>query len=422
MTLPHINDLYLIGLLTSIGTAIIFSIKGLGLKGFSKVTAWFRKKIVYTVRIYQYDELFYILEAYLAKHHQVQYKDVEASIEWGSPIDNLSRMYPSGDDDDHSEESKKIHYKQEDNIFTIKWKEKRILVEKEREKEDKAVSVKERFFRQYKLTGYKCKDEINDFLETIFQEYEDAKPKQLVKIKTVNSYGEWRLFDDLRVKSFDKVFLPKGQKEILLQDIEDFSKAEEWYSKVGIPYKRGYCFHGVPGNGKTTLSLSLASKFRKDIHILNIGALDDDDALQRAFSSLKRNSILLIEDIDRSFVQREGKDVKVSFSCLLNALDGALSKHGLIVIITTNHIDRLDPALLRDGRIDTKIEIKNPDNEMISDYLTLFYDRNTILYETRDVCMASVQEICIRNKDSYQGAIRELKVYSGELTYKVNAE
>ena len=82
-----------------------------------------------------------------------------------------------------------------------------------------------------------------------------------------------------------------------------------------------------------------------------------DDTLIGLFGDINNDSILLLEDIDAYFIDRKAQDVNVSFSVLINCLDGVLSKgEGLIIFITANNPDRLDPALLRPGRIDKIIK------------------------------------------------------------------
>lgn len=410
MTLPQ--NTYLIAILMSTGSTLLMTLKQGPDAAFKHFKNWFRRKLVYTVRIYQYDELFYILEEYLSLNYQHQYKDVEASLEWSTDNNSPRNTAPALPTVGASQDSRQIYYKQEDNTFIINYKGKKILIEKASNTLEKAESIKQRFFRKYVLTGWRCKKEINELLGAIFREYETGRPKELVKVRVANSYGDWELFDDLHVKGVDKILLSDEFREMIVNDVDSFCTSEAWYKSVGIPYKRGYCFYGSPGNGKTTLSLALASYLNRDVHILNIGSMENDDRLQRCFSGIRKKSILLIEDIDKAFMHREAKQGRVTFSMLLNLLDGALSKHGLIVIITTNHIEQLDPALLRDGRMDMKVEIKNPDNRGISDYLSLFYQQPLTLRgnmpENERICMASIQEICVRNKESYNNALQEI--------------
>ena len=131
-------------------------------------------------------------------------------------------------------------------------------------------------------------------------------------------------------------------------------------------------FHGAPGGGKTSLAFAMAHLTNRNIFILNLSSLSNDVALARCFKYLEQNSILLIEDIDAAFVKRNDGE-QVSFSMLLNCLDGAMSKEDIITVITTNHVEKLDPALIRAGRIDLQVEIKYPSHIEVTEFLKNFY-------------------------------------------------
>ena len=139
----------------------------------------------------------------------------------------------------------------------------------------------------------------------------------------------------------------------------------DWYIKNGIPYRRGYLLHGPPGTGKTSFICAVAGHLKLNLCYLNLssGRLDDD-GLNRALNDAPGGSIILLEDIDAIFVQRhkvsqEREGRHVTFSGLLNALDGVRSQEGQIVFMTTNHIENLDPALLRPGRADYHALLNN---------------------------------------------------------------
>jgi chaperone BCS1 len=212
------------------------------------------------------------------------------------------------------------------------------------------------------------------------------------------------------------VILEEGLFEEIYQDMLEFKKAQDWYDSMGIPYRRGYLFHGDPGNGKTSFAITLAGKLRSDLGTINISNLSDDQRLIEAFHQADDRSIILLEDIDACFSKerKPSDDNKgVTFSGLLNAIDGVLSKPGRIVIMTTNHIERLDPALIRPGRADVHIEIKNPSHAQIEKMIRRFYPEVTDgevraflkAIPERSVGMSVVQSICLANKRSVQGAI-----------------
>lgn len=146
----------------------------------------------------------------------------------------------------------------------------------------------------------------------------------------------------------------------VLNDMRWFYGARNWYGDRGVPWRRGYLFHGPPGTGKSSLIRALASELSLDIASLDIGrtALSDDD-LREAMMCAPARAIIAIEDVDAIFTRREGGDKRsgVSFSGLLNAIDGVAAQEGRALIMTTNHKEKLDPALIRPGRADVHIEL-----------------------------------------------------------------
>jgi len=112
-------------------------------------------------------------------------------------------------------------------------------------------------------------------------------------------------------------------------------KNEKVYNKYGIPYKRVYCLYGPPGTGKSSIIFSLASSLNKNINILNFGSGVTDSAFISLMSNMRENTILLLEDIDALFTNRQAESSTdkgfLSFSTLLNFLDGSLRKNGMII-------------------------------------------------------------------------------------------
>ena len=163
----------------------------------------------------------------------------------------------------------------------------------------------------------------------------------------------------------NSVVLDTNLQQRIIDDIKNFQESSEWYIKRGVPYRRGYLLYGPPGTGKTSFTQAIAGALKLNICYLNLssGRMDDDD-LNRALNDAPSHSIILLEDIDALFVGREAvkKDQhsrQVSFSGLLNAIDGVRSQEGRILFMTTNHREKLDPALMRPGRADYHVKLNN---------------------------------------------------------------
>ena len=153
----------------------------------------------------------------------------------------------------------------------------------------------------------------------------------------------------------------------------------EWYHERGIPYRRGYLLHGPPGCGKSSFIYALAGHLKYDICMLSLNSDGlNDDRLEQALSSVPQQSIVLLEDIDAAFVQRNRNDAVgrgggVSFSGLLNAIDGVASGEQRVVFMTTNFIERLDPALIRPGRVDLVQRIGYAEKGQSERLFAIFY-------------------------------------------------
>jgi len=222
----------------------------------------------------------------------------------------------------------------------------------------------------------------------------------------------WSVTTTRHSRPMNTVVLDKAQKDVLVADINEFLSptSPQWYATRGIPYRRGYLFHGPPGTGKSSLSFALAGLFGLDIHVISLleSTLTEAD-LNHMFNTLPKRCIVLLEDIDTAGLKRDattdgdapadneptsvelnsknqrasdmvsfsaadlakelrrvnraagGRDNSappqgVSLSGLLNAIDGVASHEGRVLVMTTNHPEKLDIALIRPGRVDMKIE------------------------------------------------------------------
>jgi mitochondrial chaperone BCS1 len=141
----------------------------------------------------------------------------------------------------------------------------------------------------------------------------------------------------------------------LFGDLDRFLNSRNIYRQRGIPWRRGYLLYGPPGTGKSSLIQSIASHYDRQLVSLSLTDMDDS-ALLRAWSEITATSVIALEDIDSVFNGRQPLG-ELSFSALLNTLDGAGAVEGSISILTTNHRERLDPALIRPGRCDREFKL-----------------------------------------------------------------
>ncbi|KAJ9448409.1 putative mitochondrial chaperone BCS1-B [Diplonema papillatum] len=172
-----------------------------------------------------------------------------------------------------------------------------------------------------------------------------------------SSGAKWLRFQDPRSKKpLESVVLPGDKKEKILHDIRGFLENREWYERMGIPYRRGYLLHGPPGCGKSSLVLALAGELDMAICMLSLSNRHlDDEGLNVLLNTAPQRSIVLLEDVDRAF----SAESRVTVSGVLNSIDGVVAQEGRLLFLTTNHVGRLDEALIRPGRCDVKLHVPN---------------------------------------------------------------
>lgn len=133
--------------------------------------------------------------------------------------------------------------------------------------------------------------------------------------------------------------------ESVLEEIKFWLDHQEWYEERGIPWKRGFLFYGRPGTGKTMFCRALAEHLNLPLLIFDLASMDSTE-FNNAWGQLLPRRIALFEDFDAVFNKRHNiMDSGLDFSTILNALDGADKKQGILTIITTNHPEKLDFAL-----------------------------------------------------------------------------
>ncbi|GAB4858469.1 hypothetical protein Ancab_009943 [Ancistrocladus abbreviatus] len=202
-----------------------------------------------------------------------------------------------------------------------------------------------------------------------------------------HNYGSsWSMWSHVEFKHpgrFETLAMEPTRKQQIIDDLIRFSNAKDYYEKIGKPWKRGYLLYGPPGTGKSTMIVAMANLLDYDVYDLDLTTVKDNIQLRRLLIETTSKSIIVIEDIDcsldltgqrkkkkddskeerdplkKKIKEDEKKGSELTLSGLLNCIDGIWSSCGeeRLIIFTTNFIEKLDPALIRRGRMDMHIEL-----------------------------------------------------------------
>tara|TARA_B110000208_G_scaffold191915_1_gene260930 strand:+ start:4127 stop:5680 length:1554 start_codon:yes stop_codon:yes gene_type:complete len=282
---------------------------------------------------------------------------------------------------------------------------------------------------------------------------------------TKNRKITWNKFLYNSNRTFDNMYI--DNKQHILDKVDFFINNKDYYIKKGIPYTLGLLLYGDPGTGKTSFIKALTNKLKRHIIEISLKKITTCGQLYEAFymeshDNLNlefKNKLIVLEDIDAmseiiknrvtakiknpsskedstddedselidltkpqdndyllknlissmndknrkgcDFINSKVKDITLSF--ILNLFEGVLEMDGRIIIMTTNHINKIDPALIRPGRIDEKIHFKLLNSDNINNMIQFYIPEwkpiklNNIL-----LSQAEVMNIIISNNDNIE--------------------
>ncbi|MDR2210489.1 MAG: AAA family ATPase [Spirochaetaceae bacterium] len=259
---------------------------------------------------------------------------------------------------------------------------------------------------------------VNDFI-TAIEKRRGYSARNRISISVYTNH-KWFFTGDIPLRPFTSIFIDQRTIDAILYNLEKFYTSRQWYADHGIPYRYGILLSGPPGTGKTSMIKAAASYFNKPLYILPVDRIAEID---EAFSSAYEDAILVIEDIDSAksaqkrrekndngFFQQispgnHGLDLKAeSLSSILNSIDGITAKDGRVLIMSTNHKENIDPALLRPGRIDLDVEIGYITDESFRKFIRVFYEKECTekLKHEIHVTGAQLQNECVTSHLTYE--------------------
>ena len=303
----------------------------------------------------------------------------------------------------------------------------------------------------YDLFHNKNKDDNKQY---IFEYKNSEKTDSVLELKYKQYLMEHN--KDLSVNIFfeDKDKLINYIKPFIYDQFEKNNLGEEKYKRSGFTFKAGILFYGSPGCGKTSTIKSILKYTNRHGIIINLNRVKTCEELELIFRNRTINGqningkqlCYILEDCDAfddDIIKSRKKDEEdfkkhsdnteashlaklmefgtmtvqnmvrkeedsVNLSCFLNILDGIIELHGVMIIMTTNHPEKIDEALIRPGRFDFKYEFKRASKKIVKEMIQFKFELSDKEMEKYNEYMnfkdeilspAEIQSICFKNND-----------------------
>lgn len=344
------------------------------------------RKVMYSCTIDETSDMYKAFSEWYFENYKSKYRYIEAKI-------------------NHSEKGKiALGVTQFEDFNIVKYKNRLLSVFKEREKLENANSLFNLNYNKYTIQGLFAKKAIKELLDEVFAHYKNNLIKEKNIYKWNVSEYEWYRKPLECIKTFDNLFFEGKDK--IINDVEKYLENRERYTEKGISLKRTYHLEGEPGIGKTAVAFAIASMLKRDIYDFNLNDFKDDKSLRKFLSMIKSESIILMDDYDRSFDKKGNinEEINISKQLLLSVLSGNHLPKDVIIIQTSNCTSLFDSAITRKGRIDFRMTFHKPVTKYLEEYLNYYYDTNDLKLQELDynITMVDLEEICKTSKSVYE--------------------
>lgn len=281
---------------------------------------------------------------------------------------------------------------------------------------------------------------VHRMLSDLVAEYEkeEEECKQRINIRDGQSW-----LTVIKDKTDNNIFLPTEETESIYKKVAHFLNNKQSYKERSKVYREGFLLYGIPGCGKTHFIQQLANDFELELYVINLNDFNSDKNFISAMLDINYPSIVVFEDVDAmntkinrktlpnkpqqnkkidvdcvQIVEAEEEEFYVgnggvSISAILNVFDGIYSQEGQLIFATTNYQDQLDPAFVRAGRFNTKVEFGYMSRYEICLKLKTYYKGETSEIALKDniyITIADLMKCCIDN-ERLEDCIKEINTY-----------
>lgn len=241
------------------------------------------------------------------------------------------------------------------------------------------------------------------------KKYYILSPRQIINNKLNKTFGisvneiSW---NSKQIEKDKYIFTKQGK--YILSQVDRWIKSEEWYKQRNIAYRRGILLYGKPGQGRSSLVLEIAKKLSVPIYIFDLSTYDNSEFSDALKNMSSESAIVVFEDLDciyngRELNNKDSQYERITFDCFINKLSGINSIKNKFIFITSNHIDKLDVALIRKGRIDEIIDLQPLDREekfqvaskILDGQNKEFIDKIVKEGEEKEMSTAEFENLCV---------------------------